>query len=198
MKKFILALMVVATIVSCGKNGGNNVASGTAGVTNPITVTVAGATDLGSRIDNYTTYFGTGYTFIGGNSYQWNQIIYQTPNISYKYTKATSAASNSNCTTKWSIFYFCSSSSSASTSSLKVSNSIIHSSIDVLAKQNELKGYINRANPYYAIQTSGTLSYIRTTDNMLYVIDTSVPLQANPVSVQQANGQVEYLLGFTL
>ena len=71
MKKFILALMVVATLVSCGKD--NKVSSGApAAGTNPLTGTAINDTSavaLASLVDNYSTSFGLGQVFINQNYY---------------------------------------------------------------------------------------------------------------------------------
>lgn len=196
MKKFILALMVVSTLVSCGKDG-NKVSSGagSAVATDPITVTVQGASLLGGMIDSYTTSFGSGTVIINNAYYTWNQIVANSPNVKYNYSSAT-ASTSSNCQMKWGIFYVCSSSSSnSSTIAAQASRVVVNSSVVILTKQNELKAIINRVSPYYPIQNSGSIYYVRTVEGAVYTIDTRLPLQANPSAVQQANGQIEYFLG---
>jgi hypothetical protein len=195
MKKFILALMVVTTLVSCGKD--NKVSSGSVAATNPLTGTAANDTSavaLAALVDNYSTSFGLGQVVINYNYYTWNQIITNSPNVNYKYGSYTASAANANCDKKW-IFYVCSSSSSGSSTPATVSRTVINSSVDILSKQNELKAIISRVSPYYPVQSSGYIYYIRTVEGILYTIDVRLPIQANPSAVQQANGQTEYFLG---
>lgn len=184
MKKLLLALLVVSSLVSCGKN--NSVSSGTTS-SSPLTVTGAVESQLGSIIDN--NQFGGGQA----SYYEtWNQVITNMPNISYKYG-SVSSTSNSSCRTVAYVFQICGSTSySSSGSTATVTRSVIHSSVDLATKKNELKAIIN-ARSY--MQASGSSFYIRTSDGRGFVIDTRYPMQANPVSVQQTNGTAETFLG---
>src|SRR4051812_19046478 len=113
MKKLVVALMLLSlSVVSCGKNNSTN--SGTAGVSNPITTSIQGASQIGAMIDNYGQYFGSAQA-----SYYMTylQMVNQGANLKYHYTKTASASSNSNCSLKWGIFYVCSSSSTSSSTS---------------------------------------------------------------------------------
>lgn len=174
MRKLLLSLMVLATLASCGKdnavNGGAIPATG-----NAITVNDTTAQTLGNYIDNSNSYFAG--------------VYYQT--YRYATTSASSAASNCEQKTGWFgiKYYVCSSSSNSSNLSYKT---VAASSVDLAAKRLELKGYINSSSPGYITQ-SGTGFYIRTVSGLVYIIDTRFPIQANPVSVQQANGQITYL-----
>ncbi len=177
MKKLLLALIVVSTLFSCGKK--NTV--GTSSSTTALTVSGALETQLASQIDN--NQFGNGMA----TYYEtWSQVVSHMPNLKYNY--AQTSASTSNCEKKWGIFYICTSSSSSG--SATITRSVIHSSVDVNAKKNELKDLINKR---VYIQVSGTSYYITANNGKNYVIDTRYPLQANPVSVQNAqDGSGEY------
>jgi hypothetical protein len=196
MKKFILALMVVTTLISCGKD--NKVSSGPVAGSEPLTGTAANDTSavgLAALVDNYSTSFGLGQVFINNNNYTWNQVVTNSPNVNYKYGSYAASSAQSNCDKKWGIFYVCSSSSTSRSTPASVSRTVINSSVDITAKKIELKSIISRVSPYYPVQTSGYIYYIRTVEGVLYTFDVRLPIQANPSAVQQANGQTEYFLG---
>ena len=199
MKTLLLSLLVVASLVSCGKD--NKVASSAAATsaTSPITVTVAGASELGSKIDNYTTQFGTGSITYYGYPQTYGALVNQAMNLVYRYTKATSAASasGSNCQLKWSIFYVCSySNTTTNFSSVVESRKVFNNSVDVLSKQNELKAIINSVNPLIPIQNNGYSYNITTREGKQFVIDTRYPIQANPIGIKDSAG-TEYLFNIT-
>lgn len=193
MKKLIVALMVLSTLASCGKD--NKVASpATTAATSPATTTVTTTDQVGvalaQKIDNYTTQFGLAqvnyYTTIG-------QLANQGVAITYKYTKST--ASSAECEKKW-IFTVCSSSSSTSFNP-EVSRTVANSGVNVTTKINELKALINAKHPAYPIQVSGYVFYIVTTDNKQYAIDVRMPIQANPIGIRNADGTQEYMFTYT-
>lgn len=173
MRKLLLSLMVLASLVSCGKDSSSGGVANTS--SSAVTVNDTYAQNLGNYIDNSTSYFPA--------------ISYQT----YKYatTSATSAASNCEQKTGWLgiKYYVCSSSNN--TSNLTYTT-VAASSVDITAKRNELKSYINSSAAGYITQ-SGAVFYIRSTAGMIYIIDMTKPIQANPVQVQQVNGQITYL-----
>lgn len=181
MKKFIVALMVLTSLVSCGKNNSVGSTATSASSTNALTVTGTVETQLGSLIDN--NQFGTGQA----SYYEtWTQVVTNMPGLTYKYG---SVNTSSNCRTVGYIFQICSSSSS---SNVSISRSVVHSSVVLLDKQNELKAIVNARS--LVQQGSATSFYVRTTDGRQYIIDTRYPIQANPVSIQQANGTGEVFL----
>ncbi len=176
--------MVLGSLVSCGKN---NSTSGDTTSTAPASITsaVTGGVSLGTSIDNYSTQFGVGqhdyYTTLGAYVNAGNELT-------YSYTKISSSSNNQNCTTKLFIFKVCTQTTPV------VSRKVSNSSVDITAKINELKGYINNANPLIAIKNVGTSYTFNTKDGKTYVIDRSYPLQANPVLVMDENGaSMEYL-----
>ena len=199
MKKFLLSLMVLASLVSCGKD--NKVSSSSGNGSSAITIndSSGNAANLGNYINQSETYFGNGYATNYGT---WNQVVAANPYYSFKYV-TTSYAGNANCSVKWSIFYVCTSSSSGS-GSMTISRSVVASSVDVGAKRAELAAIVNSAvnyNGVASIQVSqgsnGSIYYVQTTSGVKYAIDTRLPIQANPTGIQQTNGQVEYFYGFS-
>jgi len=183
MKKLLLALIVLATVFSCGKSNSTSNSS-----VSSLSVTGTNETALGSYITSYSSSFGNGYA----NAYTtWTSLISSQPNTTYYYYKSTQATST--CTTKWSIFYVCSTSSSSSSSYL--SKSVVNSSVDITTKQNELIGIINSRSSIYV---SGTSYYIYTSDAKIYVIDTRYPIQANPVLIQDNTAKTIEVFSYAL
>lgn len=179
MRKLLLSLMVLATLASCGKdnavNGGAIPATG-----NAITIDDTYAKSLGSAIDNSLTSF------------------YQKPAYGrFGYVTTTSSTTNtgSNCEEKTGWFgikyYVCKSTSSTAivpTSYIPVSSVVLET------KRAELRGIINSSSAG-AIYQYGSRYTIRTNAGVLYTIDRGFPIEANPVSVQQPNGQITYFAG---
>jgi hypothetical protein len=204
MKKLIVALMLVTTVISCGKD--NKVASGansSANDTSAITISDNGGIQLGKMIDSYAAEFGSGTTYV--NPYigwkTWREVIALTSNLTYKYTKASYVTnSNDNCDEKWGFIQVCTYKNSYDSSSAPTfSRSVNHAGVSVSAKQAELRDIINRASSLYPIQVVGTTYYIRTTDGYRYAIDTRLPIQANPTGIQKPNnGETEYLYGVSV
>lgn len=198
MKRLLMPLMVLSMLISCGKDNKVSSAAPSTSVYNPITTTVQGASDLGAKIDNYSTQFGLQQVPYGyyGQYQTYGTIANSGINLVYRYTKSTSSASGSNCTIKWSIFYVCSTSSSFTGTSVAESRQVFNNSVDITAKANELKAIINRANPLIPIMALGTSYRVQTLDGFQYVIDTRYPLQANPIGISSSAG-TEYLYNIT-
>lgn len=171
MKKFLLALMVLASLVSCGKN--NKVGSAVAtspitGVTNQVILNNPAAVALISKIDNPATGFGNGLI--------------------------SSGSSNQTCGVKWGIFTYCYSSGSTSTQNSMTWNALLVADPDVVfqyssgrtvtngvnvtvaSQQASLREILNRATN---IQGDGTVFYV-TAPGAQYVIDTRYSIQINP------------------
>lgn len=190
MKHLFFGLLVLTTLASCGKS---NTVGGTAAaapavstpVTSAITVTGQVETQLAQIIDG--NQFGLGQA----TYYEtWAQVVAKMPNTTYNYGNYTATQSNPNCKTYLSIIQVCSNSSS--TSNISVSRSVVHSSVDLVTKQNEIKAIINRRS---MVQSAGYgVFYIRTTDNSTYIIDQRLPIQANPVQTTSASGSGETLV----
>ncbi len=199
MKTLLLSLLVVSTLVACGKK---NEVSSTANTSasNPITVSVQYASDIGSKIDNYSTQFGIGQVYYYGYPQTYQALVNSGLDLKYRYTKSTmtSTGGGTNCERKWSIFYVCSYSSTSSSSgyAIQESRKVANNSVDVLTKQNELKAIVNNVNPLIPIQTSGSMYMITTRDSKQYIIDTRYPLQSNPIGISDTSG-TEYLYNIT-
>lgn len=174
MKKLLLSLMVLASLVSCGKD--NKVSSGSSSY-NYSNAYLSGtgatyASDLVAKINNYSANFGNGQIY--------------------------TSSSNQTCGTKWGFINYCygSSGSNYATTGLTWNalaaqqpnirylysdNTIVtHSAVNIATKQQELITLLNSATN---IQVSGTLYYIQVTSGAYYVIDTRYPLQTNPSAV---------------
>lgn len=84
MKKLLLGLVVLASLVSCGKDNKVSSTSTTTSLSNSLLTNNSYATDLANRISGYTTGFGEGY--ISNGSTTWNAVIAATPTITYQYS----------------------------------------------------------------------------------------------------------------
>lgn len=196
MKNLIVALMVLSTLVSCGKENKVAAAAAATVVANPAATTAVTTTDqagilLGQKIDNHTTQFGlamvTYYMSIG------QLVNQQGAAVTFKYTK--SAATAPDCEKYW-IFSVCTSTQSSS-SDQPVSRTVVSNTVLNTSKITELKTIINNRHALYPIQVSGYVFYIITKDNKQYAIDTRMPLQANPVGVSDSTG-TEYMFKYEI
>lgn len=193
----VLTFASALSLVSCGKNG-NKIQGGTGGsssVFNQVTVGTPGAANLGSKIDNYQSQFGTGLLIYNYQSQTWTSLLQYGLNLNYRYTRSTTSPSSTDCKEKW-IFYICSTSSTSTSYSVVESRKVSNNTVDVTAKANELKALINSTSSLVPISNIGTSYYIQTTNGNQYVIDTQYPLQANPIAVRDVNG-TEYLYNIT-
>ncbi|MEA9355205.1 hypothetical protein SHI21_03290 [Bacteriovorax sp. PP10] len=176
MRNLLLSLMVLASLVSCGKDKSSGAVGSSSSA---ITLNDQVAVQLGTIIDNSTNYFPT-----------------PSPTARYTFatTSPTTASNNCELKTGWLgiKYYYCSSSNNSSNNNSSYGTPILASGVDLAAKRNELKAYINSSYAG-AIYNTGATYYIRTTSGVIYTIDTRYPIQVNPVSVQQVNGQVTYL-----
>ena len=182
MKKLLLALMVMATIASCGKNNkvDSGAVAGTIGITNPLVTGSSQAQALVSMISN-PALFGQG------------QII--------------NSSTNETCGVKWGFNYcYNTGSSSGSTSTGQTWNSVVaanpnlvyqysnnltvrHVDVNVTTKQNELASLLNSAT---AVQVNGPIYYI-TVGAAYYVIDTRYPIQVQPSAVSSTSGAYYFI-----
>ena len=185
MKKLLLSLMVLATLASCGKdNKVESPAVTTPGSSNAITISDPVATQLGTVIDNSASYFPVATT---------------STTARYAYVTTTITASQPVCETKegWLGIKYTVCKAPTTNNNVTPSSYVQVSSVDLATKRNELKGYINSSNAGGLIY-NGTSYTIRTTSGVVYTIDTRYPIQANPVMVQQVNGDIKYFAGQTV
>lgn len=181
MKKLLLALMVMATLASCGKDNkvdSNPASTGFNGtITNPLVTNNSQAQALVSMIASPSTFgqgmistgnqncgsklggFFTYCTYSTGSSSSttWNQLVVSNPSIVYRYSNGTT---------------------------------VRHSDVNVTTKQNELTALLNSAT---SIQISGYMAYV-TVGATYYVIDVRYPIQANPSAAASSNGQGYYFV----
>jgi hypothetical protein len=188
MKNLLFALVILGSLVSCGKN---NVAGAPAvtGLTNPLTAATPIESDFITKVN--ANQFGTGPY----SAYQsFAQALYQGANPTYTYaayTAAAVAATAPNCHTAW-IFNVCSSSTSSSSyQTPTVARVLANAAVGVVAQQNIIIGIYNRKAQIF---TDGSGMYkVITTDNKTYFFDTKLPIQANPTQTYNADGTGEYL-----
>lgn len=199
MKHLLLSLLVAFTLASCGSDG-NKVSTGTANYSNAIITDATGkayATQLAERINASDSYFGygiAGYSMYG-TGITWKQAVetYYTAG-KFHYTTSTAAAASANCELKWKIFYVCK--QTTTTTSLTSSRVATVDNTDAgkSAKRTELMAILNNAS-YVTI--SGYSYLVQSQDGTLYEINTSLPLQANPVTKKLTTGSIEYLYKFS-
>jgi hypothetical protein len=176
MKNLIIGLLLLATVISCGKK--NSVSTN---VSSPAPITVSGTTEIsvGNIIDS--NQFGTGTVYVYNIPENWNQYISQMPNVTYQYGKVSCGSS------------FCYTFFGKSNVTKTVTRTVVNSSVNVETKKNELKALIN--SRLRMQQISSTAYQIVTTNGSIYIIDTFFPVQANPVYFQDVSGHVENYLG---
>jgi len=194
MKKLLLSLMVLATLMSCGKD--NKVSSGSVsnGYSNGYLSgnASAAAQELASKISNYTSEFGNGLVL------------------------SSSGSSGQTCGTKWGFINYCYGSSGSgnyAVSSGASWNQLViqrqqnltyyyygaqptyHASVNVGTKQTQIMDLLNKATSVQVVQPDayGKMYYIQVS-NAIYVVDTRYPIQANPSAVKTAQGEA-YLTG---
>jgi hypothetical protein len=181
MRNLLLSLMVLASLVSCGKDSKSGSVNGSS--SSAITLDDTVAKQLGTLIDNSTSYFPAATT---------------SPTARYAYVVTTVTSSQPVCETKegWlGIKYtVC---KAPTTSNATPSSYVQVSTINLEAKRAELRSYINSSNAGGLI-FNGTGYTVRSTSGVVYTIDPRYPIQANPVMVQQVNGEIKYFAGQTV
>ena len=176
MKKLILSFMVLASLVSCGKN--NSVGSNT----NQLGI---GTSALGtSDVDQYGRVLLSTYrTSISNNGFRAAIANSET----YRFYNSTGGSSGSGCTTNSVLggflsYYTCTGSygTSSNVTGSYDSVNVVHSTQDLTSKKNELLGIINQAQNY-SNSSDRLRLYIQTINGDVYTIDFRVPMAANPV-----------------
>ena len=171
MKKFLLALLVTASLVSCGKNNSvsstNNVNSSTG--TNALSTS---GVDQWGRVP-LTTYMSN----INNNGF--GAAIADTE----IYQIYTSSSSGSGCTLHTALggfltYYTCSGGSSSN--GTYSTSTVTHSSENLAAKKAELVSIISQT-AQYSNSSDKLQLYVQTTAGDVYTIDFRVPMSANPV-----------------
>lgn len=156
MKKLLLALLVVASLVSCGKK--NSVA--TTGGANTL------ATSPISAI-NSNTSFQTLATAVLNNTFNEQYSNY--------YTEYHFGTVVNTCVTKDGWFGIDYQKCSGTVSN---ETTVIHGTVNVESKKAELNAILSKAVVFQ--QSSANYYIVRTSDNFTYHIRTDYPIQANP------------------
>ena len=174
MKKFILSLMVLASLASCGKTNqlSNNslIGVGTAALG-------TSGTDQSGRV-LLSTYIQS----INNNGF--NPAIADTEY--YRFYNTTGGSSGNGCTLHTALggfitYYSCSGSYGTNTSTGTYDSvTVVHSTQDLTAKRNELIAIIQQAQ-YWQNSSDRLRLYVQTTNGDVYTIDFRVPMAANPV-----------------
>lgn len=177
MRKLLLSLMVLASLVSCGKDKSS---SGVSSSSSAVTLADSTATDLGTKIANSESYF------------QAAPAAY----YRYAYTVTTVTSAGQNCEEKEGWFGIkytvCKASNSNSNATYKY---VAVSSVDLATKRSELASIINSS---YAggVVNYGSYYQVTTTVGTVYIIDPRAPIQANPVLVRPlSTGSITSYIG---
>lgn len=183
MKNLLIALVILSSLVSCGKK---NTVGGTVSSTSPMVASTPIETDFINKVNG--NQFGTGRV----NAYEtFTQAIAKGYNPKFQYANyAAPQVVQPDCHTAW-IFRVCSSSStSGGFQAVTVAREVSNSSITVAAAQAKIVEIYSRKSQ---VEVNGTLFRIRTTDNKTYYFETSLPIQANPTQSYNADGSGEWM-----
>ncbi len=174
MKKFIVALMVLATFASCGKN--NSIATNGL-VANGVSTVSSAPLDSSGRVSlaNYITD-------INNNAFGAARSVSET----YRYLNYDPSSSSNGCPTNsylGGMFNFGSCFGSSTTSmnygSYDTVN-VVQSSENLTSKKNELIALINKSTSYGNSADRKQLGFY-TSNGDYFLIDFRVPMSANPV-----------------
>lgn len=175
MKKLVIALMVLTSLASCGKNnavssaGTNAIGSSTA---------ITATTDMYGRVPlaNYMTD-------INNNAFGAARADSET----FRFLNYTGGSSGNGCSLKTALggfltYYSCTSSTSTSSSNYGSYDTVnvTHSSENLASKKTELLSILGQSYQYSNSADRKQL-YIRTISGDVYTIDYRVPMSANPV-----------------
>lgn len=168
MKKFLLTLIVVSSLVSCGKDNTVGKATSALSTTSPI-----------SAINNDGNFQSLGSAIVSNT--------FPSQGVNY-YTEYHFGTLTNTCVTKdgWFGIDYQSCSTSVSNETTVIQGNSVE------AKQAELTDILSKT---VVFQAYGSVSVLRTTDNFTYHIDRNVPIKANPVyKLNNADGKAVKLL----
>jgi hypothetical protein len=192
MKNLLIALVVLSSLVSCGKNSVGKTAAGYSA----LSVTGPTETQLATIVAN--NQFGTRYSYTYNETFA--QAIAQGANPSYSYVAINSYSSAAKTTPPgchWaSIILICNNFSNNYATGGQTGlarGPIANNSLSVVGQQNLIMNLINSRTSIYQGQMPGTF-YITTVAGTQYVIDTNYPIQANPVQTITSAGTGEYIV----
>ena len=170
MKKFLLALLVTASLVSCGKN--NSVSSNAANSSTGTSALSNSGVDQWGRV-LLTTYVSN----INNNGF--GAAVADTE----IYQIYTSTSSGSGCSTHTALggfltYYSCSGGSYSN--GTYSTTTVTHSSENLAAKKAELLAILGQT-AQYSNSADKLQLYVQTSAGDVYTIDFRVPMSANPV-----------------
>jgi len=183
MKKLLLALVILSTLVSCGKK--NTVGTVTnSGIINAISASTQVESDFLTRVNG--NQFAVNATYYGEPL---AQAIARGANPQYRYANvAAPQAGTQNCHTVLVIFTACGGYSSTSMQTLTITRTVSHTSLSVVDQQNKLISIFNKKQ---SVSFDGRYFRIFTNDNKTYYFDTALAIQAQPTSTYNADGSGE-------
>lgn len=181
MKKLIVALMVLATFASCGKN--NSVGANGSGI----------STVLTAPLDSYGRVSLVSYIAdINNNAFGAARSDSET----FRYLNYDPSTSSNGCTNNSYLggsisFNYCLNTSSTNFNygSYDTIN-VVHSSENLTSKKNELISLINQSYSYGYSPDRKQLGFISSNGDK-YLIDFRVPMSANPVYKYTAATKIE-------
>lgn len=188
MKNLLIALVILSSLVSCGKKntvGGAPVASASAMVGS-----TAIETDFINKVNG--NLFGTGYSSVYNETYA--QAISKGANPKLTYANyaapAASAAPTPHCILGGLL---CGSVSTSSTTFITPTITSVNTlSITVVEKQSAISAIF--AKKSRVEQYGPTVFGVLTNDNATYYFDTTMPIQANPVRTYNADRSMVTLI----
>lgn len=172
MKKFLLVLLVLTSLVSCGKN--NQVGSGAAGVGTIATSPIS------------TINSSSGFQALAA------AVLSNTFNAQYSnyYTEYHFGNVTNTCVTKdgwFGIDY------QSCSSSVTNETTVIHGQVNIDSKKAELNAILSKTVVFQAV--SATYFVLRTSDNYTYHVRLDYPIQANPIySLNNADSKAVKLI----
>lgn len=178
MKNFLLALLVLASLASCGKN--NKVGGTTIGSVGPGTIATSPIATV-----NTAPGFQTLAAAVVNNSFGAQYANYYNYYTEFKFGTVTN-----NCVTKdgWFGIDYQSCSSATSNPVTQIMGQIV-----IATKQAELNTILSKSVVFQ--QYGANLYSVRTSDNHTYQIRTDLPIQANPVyDLNNADGKAIQLI----
>lgn len=178
--KFFAILGIAAFVVACGKD--NKSTSDGTSVSNPVFI------GQNQQLSNdYNAFLGKVDRGEFGSVSQSRTFYYARLNGGYN---------NSNCSTKWGIFTFCSYSNSSNYSTAETFTRYFSSfngatthelGSNISTVHEGLKNLVRNIKDFRP-SGYGQIYYVLTNDNIVYAIDFSQPLAANPVYQSKSDG----------
>lgn len=178
--KFFAIMGIAALVVACGKD--NKSTGDSSSVSNP--VFIGQNQQISADYNSFVSRVDAG------------QFAAVSQSRTFYYARLNGGYNNSNCSTKWGIFTFCSYSNSSSYSTAETftryfsafNGATTHElGTNITDVHNNLKNLVRNIKDFRS-SGYGNIFYILTNDNIVYAIDFSQPLAANPVYQSKTDG----------